>query len=124
MAVIDYTSQGTIGTTLLPKRYDITIYQGDTFEVILNFKDSAGSAVNLSGFNGLVQFKDANNVIIATPIVTMNSNGVIGAAKIYIGDTSIIAGGEYAWDFQLTDAAAKKRTYIGGKVTVEEDISE
>lgn len=124
MGVVDFQSQGTIGTTLMPKRYDIEIYKGDTFEVILNFKDSSSMAVDLTGFIGLVQFKDANNMVAATPTITMNANGTVGAAKIFIANTATIAAGTYSWDFQLTDSGGRKRTYIGGKVTITQDISE
>lgn len=126
MGIVDYTSQGSIGTTLLPKRFDIKIYQGDTFEVVLNFKDKAGNAIDLAGMTGLVQFKTLTNPpsVVATPVSTVNYNGIVGAVRLVILDTSDIPGGEYQWDFQLTDSLGKRRTFIGGKVEVTEDISE
>ena len=33
-----------------PARYDITIHQGATFNLPLQYKDSAGSPVNMSGY--------------------------------------------------------------------------
>lgn len=122
MTIIDYPTQGTIGATLLPKRYDIQIYQGDTFEVILNFRDASEQGIDLTGFIGRAQFKPA----IGTPVdldVVVNYAATNGAVKVSYLDTSLLSG-EYFWDLELEDAEGKRRTYIGGRVTVTEDITE
>jgi hypothetical protein len=122
MTIIDYEQQGTIGANLLPKRYDIKIYQGDTFEVILNFKDSNNVGVDLAGFTGRAQFKPTTGAPIDLT-VTPTYNAVAGAVRVYLADTSALVG-EYSWDLELEDAGGRKRTYIGGKVTVTNDITE
>lgn len=33
-----------------PARYDITIHQGATYQIALQYKDSAGTPVNMSGY--------------------------------------------------------------------------
>lgn len=124
MPIANYPLQGTIGSSLLPKRYDIEIYQGDSFEVILNFKDASNVGVNLTGFTGKVQFKDDAAAVVATPVVTLNYGSVNGAVRVFLADTSTIPAGVYNWDLELTDATSRKRTYIGGKVTVTEDVTE
>jgi len=123
MGVVDFPQQGTIGANLLPKRYDIEIYQGDTFEVVLNFKDGAQNPVDLTGFIGTVHFKNAQDSIVATPTVTVNADGVLGRVRIALLDTSILGEGRYAWDLQLSDGV-RQRTYIGGAVNVTEDVSD
>lgn len=35
---------------ITPGKYDITIYQGATFELQVQYKDSAGTPVNMSGY--------------------------------------------------------------------------
>lgn len=122
MTIVDFEQAGTIGANLLPKRYDIKIYQGDTFEVILNFKDEANVGVDLTGFTGRAQFKPATGAPIDLT-VTVNYNAVNGAVRVYLADTSALVG-EYSWDLELQDAGARVRTYIGGKVTVTNDITE
>jgi len=122
MTIIDYDQQGTIGANLLPKRYDIKLYQGDTFEIILNFKDSENVGVNLTGFEGHCQFKP----LTGSPVeigVTVNYNSVNGAVQLLLADTSALSG-EYSWDLELEDAGGRRRTYIGGKVTITQDITE
>lgn len=122
MTIIDYEQQGTIGANLLPKRYDIKLYQGDTFEVILNFKDASNVGVDLTGFVGRAVFKPT----VGSPIqltVTVNYGSVNGAVQILLSDTNALTG-DYSWDLELEDAGGRKRTYIGGKVTVTDDITE
>lgn len=122
MTIIDYEQQGTIGANLLPKRYDIDLYQGDTFEVILNFKDASNVGVDLTGFTGRAQFKPT----VGSPIdltVDVNHAAVNGAVQILLADTGTLTG-SYAWDLELEDAGGRKRTYIGGRVTVTDDITE
>lgn len=124
MPITDFVKQGTINTSLLPKRWDIDIYKGDTFDVTVNFKDSGDVGVDLTGFTGLVEFKDDTEAVVATPTVTVNYNSVDGAVRIFLADTTVLDEGAYKYDLQLTDGAGKKRTFIGGIVNVTGDISD
>lgn len=124
MGIVDYTKQGSIGTSRLPKRFDLEIYQGDTLDEIIAFKDSGGVGVNLTGFTALVEFKNLDNeTVVATPTMTINYNGN-GNVRMFIADTNVIPEGEYRWDLQLTDSGGSRRTYIGGKVIVTADVSD
>ena len=123
MGVVDFPQQGTIGANLLPKRYDIEIYQGDTFEVALNFKDGNQNPVDLTGFVGTVQFKNSQGTVMASPTVTVNEGGILGRVLITLLDTSVLPEGSYSWDLQLSDGT-RHRTYIGGRVVVTEDVTE
>lgn len=122
MTIIDFPQQGTIGANLLPKRYDIDIYQGDTFEVILNFKNAEEVGVDLTGFTGRAQFKPTTGSPVDLT-VSVNYGSVNGAVRVLLTDTSALSG-EYAWDLELEDAGGRKRTYVGGRVTVTTDITE
>lgn len=122
MTIIDYEQAGTIGANLLPKRYDIQLYQGDTFEVILNFKDAGNVGVDLTGFTGNCQFKPTTGAPIDIGVTT-NFGSVDGAVQLLLADTSALSG-DYSWDLELVDAGGRRRTYIGGRVTVTQDITE
>lgn len=123
MTVVDFPQQGSIGTSLLPSRWDIQIYQGDTFDVVINFKDGNGVGIDLTGFTALIQFKSSAGTVVATPTTSLNDGGVPGALRLTL-DTDALAAGDYSYDLQLTSTDGKKRTFIGGKVTVTADISE
>lgn len=124
MGIVSYPQTGTVGSSRLPKRYDLEIYRGDTLDEIFTFKDPNGVAIDLTGFTALVEFKELDTeTVIGTPTMTVNYNGN-GNVRMFMADTSILAEGTYRWDLQLTDGSASKRTYIGGKVDVTGDVSD
>lgn len=41
----------------MSKRYDIVIEQGATFELVVEWKDPAGSAINLAGYTAAMQVR-------------------------------------------------------------------
>jgi len=123
MTVADFPQAGTIGTSLLPTRWDIAIYQGDTFDVVVNFKDANGAGIDLTGFTALIQFKSSVGTVVATPTTELNYDGVLGALRIFL-ETDTLTAGDYTYDLQLNSPDGKKRTFIGGVVTVTSDISE
>jgi hypothetical protein len=124
MGIVDYEKQGEVGANRLPKRYDLLIYRGDTLDEIFAFKDSGNVGVNLTGFTALVEFKELNaDTVVVTPTMTVNYNGN-GNVRMYMATTNTIPEGEYRWDLQLTDGTGNRRTYIGGKVVVTNDVSD
>lgn len=127
MTVVDFPLQGTIGTSVKPKRYDIEVYQGDDFDLTLVFRDAANALINVTGWTVLAEIEDL--AAPTTPPTGAFSSTVGGAnGEITISLSSIqleaLPAAEYKYDVQVTDNAGKKRTYIGGKLIVTEDISE
>lgn len=45
-----------------PARYDITIHQGATFELLMRYKDASGVPVNMSGYTVTAQLWDKYGV--------------------------------------------------------------
>lgn len=121
MSIVDFPSQGSIGASLKPKRYDLEIYQGDTFEVPLAFLQPDDSPVDLTGVTLKVGFQKQDGSAASVPL-TASHNGTGGVVTLLISDTSTLAG-TYEWDLQVITTDNKKRTYIGGLVTVTEDIT-
>lgn len=128
MSIVDFPSQGTVGSSLLPKRYDIVLYQGDTFKFDLILKDNTNAAINITGWTALAQIKKvSDNSAAETPSLTCTVGGVDGKVSIGIADTgtsALLEDTEYKYDVQLTDNAGNKRTFIGGIITVTGDVSE
>jgi hypothetical protein len=125
MSIIDFPSEGDIGTDLKPKRYDIEIYQGDTFSFNMVFKNGS-TPVDVTGWTAQAQIKKMDN----TPGETPNLDLTVGTTdgKIVVSltdtDTAALAGTtDYKYDIQVSDGTSK-RTYIGGKITVTEDVTE
>lgn len=122
--VVDFPQQGTIGTSLKPKRYDIEVYQGDSFRFKLVFKDASMAVIDITGWAGILQIKEVDTATLVSSATITLSDPTNGEATVDFGDTNLLAGGDYKYDVQFTDTGGNKRTYIGGKITVTEDISE
>ena len=121
--VVDFPQQGTIGTSLKPKRYDIEVYQDDSFEFQMAFS-FGGVPTNVTGWTGLCQVKTAAGAVEGTAVVTIVGAATNGVFNVNFDSVTGIDAGDYEYDIQFTDAGGKKRTYIGGKFVVTEDISE
>ena len=126
MSVVDFPSAGVIGANLKPKRYDIELYQGDTFKFSLVLKNG-GTPINITGWTPLAQIKRLTDSSPAeTPVLTTTVTGIEGKINIGVdatGTSALDADLEYKYDLQLTDTDGNVRTFIGGKITVTADIS-
>lgn len=126
-----------VGVSLRPKRIDIEVYQGDTFKFATVFKQPpVGEAdplpVDITGWVGKCEVRSLDNLTVeitaTVSIVDANNeptvDGSAGRILIDFEDTSLVDGGEYKYDVQMTDADGNVRTFIGGKFIVVEDITE
>ena len=66
--------------------YNITGYQGDYIQLTLNIKDSAGSAINLSGYEvrGQVRSNYGATGVLLDLNPTISGNGTSGVVSINI----------------------------------------
>lgn len=128
MSIVDFPQQGTIGASLMPKRYDIEIYQGDTFSFALVLKQDTTTVIDVTGWTALAQIKKIDTGGAAeTPSLDVVVGGADGKITISLTDTGTSAlqeSTQYKYDVQLTDTVGNKRTFIGGKITIVEDITE
>jgi hypothetical protein len=125
MSIIDFPSEGDIGVDVRPKRYDIEIYQGDTFTFTMTFLDGA-TPVDVTGWTAQAQIKKMDNTPGETPNLGITVGTTDGKITVDLTDTetAALAGTtDYKYDIQVSDGTSK-RTYIGGKITVTEDVTE
>lgn len=122
MSIIDSPSQGTIGTTRKPKRFDIDLYQGDTFAFYLTF---SGDELDVTGWAASSDVQKVSDNSVVDDVITID---VVDTANkrflIHVDSDLLTPGEEYKYDVQVTDASGNKRTFIGGKITTTEDITE
>lgn len=125
MGVVDFPQQGTIGTTLKPKRFDIEIYQGDTFRFHLNL---TGAGLDMTGWTAIAQIRKISDSSPGeTPTLDVDLDAANTRFIVFLSDTDTAALNEtteYKYDIQVTDSSSNKRTLIGGKITVTEDVTE
>ena len=108
------------------KRLDITCRKGDTFNLVINVTDAAGTAVDLTtySFKMEVRATDTSEDSVITNdqlTITGTSGGVITItipANIMAGITS----GLYTYDLQ-TIVAGVTQTWLQGVLQVNEDVT-
>lgn len=124
--VVDFPSQGTIGANLQPKRFDIVIYQGDTFKFNLALK-SGITPVDVTGWTARVAILKSGNTPGETPEMTVLVGDVDGKITISLTGTetaALLNNTEYIYDVEIEDTDENIRTLIGGTIIVTEDITE
>ena len=100
---------------LNPARYDITIHQGATFELPVQYKDSTGSPVNISGytFAGTLWNRTGTSKLadFTVPIVSQPS-GMVKMRLEAATTSGITEQGQY--DLLVTTAAGDKFYLLEG----------
>lgn len=120
--IIDYPQEGSIGTSLKPKRYDIVdMYQGDTFKFYLAF---SGVGLDVTGWTATAHVKKISD---GTQVVGVIDTGIVDTVNkrflISIDSDLLDPAEEYKYDIQVVNGT-EKRTFIGGKITLTEDVTE
>jgi hypothetical protein len=101
-----------------PGRYNITVYQGTTFQLSPVWKVD-GLAVNLTGYTADMQVRDINNNLI-TELSTGNGRAVITAGLGQIAltltatQTAALSVGNYNYALNLTDSASNVYQILQG----------
>jgi len=122
MSIIDLPSQGTIGTTRKPKRFDIDLYQGDTFAFYLTF---SGAGLDVTGWTASADVQKVSDSSVVDNVITIDAVDTENKRFLIHVDSDLLEPGtEYKYDVQVIDANDNKRTFIGGKITTTEDITE
>lgn len=104
---------------------NITIYKGDSYTHQINIKNSANTAINITGRSYVSQIrksKASESILVSfTTTITNAANGVL-TMTLTAAQTSNINTGIYYYDLQETNGATIT-TLMGGKVTVTGEVS-
>lgn len=108
------------------ERYDLKVFQGETFLQELVFRNSAGEIIDLTGYTGFSQVRpnpESDELICAMECLV---DGPQGKATLLIESmiTGGIAPGCYAYDFAMRSPNGFVRYYIGGKFSVLPAVTE
>lgn len=121
MAVTDFPLVAVIGTSRKPKRYDLEIYQGDTFEFYLSFQ---GTSLDVTGWTAAANVKTLETGTPVADVITISAIDTVNKRFLISVDSDLLSNDqEYKYDVQVT-SGTKKRTFIGGKIMTTEDITE
>lgn len=107
---------------------DLSIHRGDTKPWRYTVKDSAGAAVDITGYTFLLTVDPSdepansdNNLFQLTGTIIDGPAGIVefGMSAVQADQTPSV----YYYDVQMTDGAAKLHTIIKGKFTFKQDIT-
>ena len=102
------------------------IEQGATFSTVVNVVDSAGAAVNLSGYSASSQMRKsyyATSYTIITPTITGNANGEI-TLSMTAANTANLTPGRSVFDLLITSPNGTKTRVIEGIVVVSPGVTQ
>lgn len=104
---------------------DITIYKGDTYTHEVRIKNSANTAINITGRTYKSQIrksKASDEIVIAfTTTITDAANGLV-TFSLTASNSANINVGTYYYDFEETNGAYVT-TLMGGKVVIKGEVS-
>lgn len=102
------------------------IEQGATFSTVVNVVDSAGAAVNLTGYSASSQMRKsyyATSYTIITPTITGNANGEI-TLSMTAANTANLTPGRQVFDLLITSPNGTKTRVIEGIVVVSPGVTQ
>ena len=108
---------------------DITCRKGDTFQLILNVKDSAGSDIDFSLYTDIHLQVRPHDEDTATPIIDMGLSAWDTATVGQVTgthsatDMSAVDAGTYVYDLEFTDANGIVATWFYGIFKINDDVT-
>lgn len=116
----------TAEANALPGVLNLRLYKGDDFARGMQFTDSDGNGIDITGWTFLAQVRETpgGDTVLATFTVTV-TDAATGNLDIELAAADIDdleTGRLLAWDLQVT-ASGAVRTYVRGSVKVDTDVS-
>ena len=114
----------------LGNNFDITINQGATFELTITWKDSAGTAINLTGYSARMQVRETYSSTTSVVSLTNGSGitlgGSAGTIAIVISATTtaaLTAPFSGVYDLELVSAGGVVTRLLQGAATVSPEVT-
>jgi hypothetical protein len=114
----------------LGNSFDLTINQGATFELTITWKDSAGTAINLTGYSARMQVRETysstSSVVSLTNGSGITLGGSAGTIAIVISATTtagLTAPFSGVYDLELVSAAGVVTRLLQGAATVTPEVT-
>jgi hypothetical protein len=109
--------------------YHLTIEQGATYNLSLTYKDSAGTAIDLTGYTARMQLRRrVDDSVVVVDLTTENSGIALGGASgtidvtISATVTSAMVSTEGVYDLELISGSVVDRI-IKGTYTVDREVT-
>lgn len=114
----------------LGNRYDLEIKQGATLSLTATWKDSTGTAVNLTGYTARMQVRstyDATSTILSltsgSGITLGGSAGTIAITASATTTAALTAPWSGVWDLELVSGGGEVTRLLEGAATVSPEVT-
>jgi hypothetical protein len=114
----------------LASTYNIQIDQGATYTLALSYKDSAGTAINLTGYTAAMQLRKTVSSATASLTLSSPSSGIVitgatGLINITITatQTTALLPDLYVYDLEITSSAGVVTRLIEGSAIVSAEVT-
>lgn len=114
-----------------PGNYDITIYQGASFDRTLTWEvGTPPTKVNLTGYTGRMQIRES--LAAGTAVIELtNANGRItlggtaGTVRLDMSatDTAALNAGQYIYDLELVSSGGETTRLVEGIAIVDGEVT-
>ena len=107
---------------IIPGKKNFTVQRRADFPLRLTFKDSTGSAINLTGFTVAAQVYDDSRTTKFADFNVTYTNRVSGIVDIKLSDTDTanFTPNVLKYDVLLTDGSGNKEYYLEGTLFISE----
>lgn len=109
---------------IVPGKHDITIYQGATFELQVQYKDNAGAPVNMSGYTIASKLYDRlgiNKLADFTVSYVSQASGIFKIRLAASGTSGITEQGQY--DVLITEPSNDAYYILEGNAYLNPGLS-
>ena len=111
----------------LPMEKNITLYQGDTFEMIFRLLTTSSEYVDLTGctVDSQIRATKASGTVVETFLGEITDQDELpGGVRLSLtaAETTLLTA-DGVWDVQLTWPDGTVKTYLGGSVTVVKEVT-
>ncbi len=110
--------------------FDITINQGATFELTITYKDSAGTAINLTGYTARMQVREtyssSSTVVSLTNGSGITLGGAAGTIAILISAATteaLTAPFSGVYDLEIVSGGGVVTRLLQGAATVSPEVT-
>tara|TARA_B100000963_G_C22573892_1_gene647436 strand:+ start:748 stop:1098 length:351 start_codon:yes stop_codon:yes gene_type:complete len=110
--------------------FSLTIEQGATFSLVITYKDSAGSAINLTGFTARMSLRtfieDSSAILTLT---TENGRIALGGGAgtvtltVSASDTAALTAGNGVYDLELISSGGVVTRLIEGSYSIVREVT-
>ena len=110
--------------------YNILVDQGATYTLAVTYKDSSGTAINLTGYTAAMQLRDSYDSATAVLSLSSPSSGIVitgasGLVTITMSatQTAALSADTFLYDLEITSTASVKTRLIQGVVVVSAEVT-